>query len=186
MAVETLDWRAARAFVDEAKVRECCTAPTDAPEWMWQADAVPYLCLGLPEKPPAQRDTPFHVFASGWTQLEGVMIQMPEPDFAADVRAAVVARIERALRDLLLTFPPGVTGLFYYSAPWALDVLSELFDGQSLQAREGYFATAKTFTPARTWPVRRLGDGDYEVLRVARHVIDPGRVMQLTHRASRN
>ncbi len=164
MAVETLDWRAARAFVDEAKVRECCTAPTDAPEWMWQADAVPYLCLGLPEKPPAQRDTPFHVFASGWTQLEGVMIQMPEPDFAAGVRAAVVARSERALRDLLLTFPPGVTGLFYYSAPWALDVLSELFEGQSLPAREGYFATAQTFTPARTWPVRRLGDGDYEVL----------------------
>ncbi len=163
LAVETQDWAAVRAFVDAAKVRECCTAPPDAPSWMHEPDGVPYLCLGLPPAP--AEGTPFRVFATGWTDIEGVMILMPEPDFPADLRASVVARSERALRDLLLAFPRGTTGLFYHSAAWALPVLHELFAGQPLPAREGYYAARDTFAPARTRLARRLGAGDYDVLR---------------------
>lgn|GEM_PF-907740 len=162
MAVETRDWRAARALMDVAKVTECCTAPPEAPAWMREPDAVPYLCLGLPAEPTAE--SPFRVLASGWPDLEGVMVLAPENDFPADLRVGLVARSERALRDLLLAFPAGATGLFYYSAPWGLGVLSELLEGQPLPSREGYYAAPDTLAPVRSRPVRRLTEDDHAVL----------------------
>jgi len=159
VATETLNWRAARAFIDRVRVRECCTAPTDAPAWMHEQAAAPYLCRGLPSEP--EEGSPFRVLVSGWTDIEGVMVLAPENDFPADLRAGLAALSERALRDLLLSFPAGATGLFYYSAPLALAILAEVLDGH---AREGYYATPESPIAMGPRSVRRLGPEDHGAL----------------------
>ena len=163
MAIETDDWHVARVLLNEAKVSGCCIAPPDAPAWMHTADAVPYLCLGLPATPAEAPE--MRVYTSGWPTTEGVMVLDPNEAFTADMRAGLAVRSERALRDLLGAVPRGMTVLFYYAEAWILDVLKELCVGQELPAREGYFCTPQAFTPDTRQPVLHLGPADHDVLR---------------------
>lgn len=157
MATETHDYAAAMAFIERAKLRDCFIPAPHTPPWL--GPTVPYLGMGLrPDAPPpAPGELPtFQVWASGWGQIEGVLIATPEVDFDADLKACVAATDERALRDLLLAFPRGALGLFYFGSAWMLPTFQELFDGEPMPAREGYVATAATFAPDRSVPARQL------------------------------
>src|SRR4051794_36183822 len=128
MAVETTDYVEALDFINHAKIRDCyIPTPTAPPQFQDERqllELIPYLGLGLkagtaPGGAPAAR-----AFATGWTGIEGVMLLQPEPEFDADLRASLAADNERALRDLLLAFPPGQVGFFYLAAEWMQPVLA--------------------------------------------------------------
>src|SRR5581483_4333982 len=121
MAMETTDYAAALEFIRQTKRRACYLPTPAAPEGLH--DTIPYLGLGLTADYDTKKETlpeteRIQVFASGWTELEGVMLLKPETEFDADVRVALAARNERALRDLLLAFPPGKLGFFYLGGDW--------------------------------------------------------------------
>jgi tRNA G18 (ribose-2'-O)-methylase SpoU len=168
MATETTDYPAVLEFIHRAKQRDCYlptpTAPNQFQDEQQLLPLIPYLGLGLKAEPPTGESPAARAFAAGWTSLDGVMLLQPEPDFDADLRASLTATSERALRDLLLAFPPGQVGFFYVSAEWMLPVLSELFDGRVMPAREGYFATAGSFLPQREPPARRIGGEEYPLV----------------------
>jgi tRNA G18 (ribose-2'-O)-methylase SpoU len=168
MAIETTDYAAVLEFIHRAKLRHCYLPTPGAPPQFQDErqllDLILYLGLGLKTEPPAGEPPAARAFAAGWTSLEGVMLLQPEPEFDADWRASLTATSERALRDLLLAFPPGQVGFFYISARWMLPVLSELFEGREMPAREGYYATAASFVPHLTPPARRIGAEEYPLV----------------------
>jgi len=168
MATETRDYAAVDRFIQSVKLRECFTPPPAAPEWM--GDNIPYLGLRVLTGPCVPFESVFtspeaKIFISGWTDIEAVLAFAPEPEFDADLRAVVAATNERALRDVLLTFPRDRVGFFYVGGVWPLTTMAEVLDGQVMPAREGYYASHDTFIPDRTHPVRQLTDADYELVR---------------------
>jgi tRNA G18 (ribose-2'-O)-methylase SpoU len=173
MATQTTDFEAVLAFIDEAKVRDCYLPTPDVPDPQGHIQqlsrSIAYLGLGLKgwlhqRQDSAPQTAPFQAFVTGWTELEGVMLLTEETEFDADVRVAIAARNERALRDLLLAFPARQVGFFYLSSAWMLPALDEILDGHRMPAREGYFATTDTFTPQHDYPARRLVAADYPLV----------------------
>ena len=65
------------------------------------------------------------------------MLVVPETEVNADLRAVLIAWNERALRDLLHTFPSGKVGLFFLGEEWMQTTLEELYEGRLLPVREG-------------------------------------------------
>jgi tRNA G18 (ribose-2'-O)-methylase SpoU len=173
MATETTDYTAVLDFIQQTKLRECYRPTPDIPDELRDEanllSVIPYLGLGLSaeygKEQGAEAASPqFQAFAAGWTELEGVMLLTPEPKFDADMRVAIAARNERALRDLLRAFPAGKRGFFYLGGAWMLPTLAELLDGQAMPSREGYYAAQNSFTPRRDYPARRLEPTDYPLV----------------------
>ena len=170
MSTEITDRAAVAQFIEEARVRECLIPDPLLPEAMrLHPDTAPHIRsgLGLPFGPGGADGAPLEglrVLASGWDALEGVMLLSPEEEFDADLRVVVATTNERALRDLLLSFPSGQTGFFYCAGEWTLNCLCQVLDGQAMPAREGYFAVSASFAPHQTYPVNRLSDEDYSIV----------------------
>ena len=173
MATATTDYAAVLAFIDQAKLRDCFIPSPELPALLGDEQTlvhtIPYLDLGLSSEVEkgqgsSQEKPKFEVYAAGWTEVEGVMLLTPETEFDADVRVSLAATNERALRDLLLTFPAGKIGLFYLGAAWMLPVLKEMLDGRVMPSREGYYATANTLRPCHDFPARRLESSDYPLV----------------------
>jgi len=173
MATATTDYRAVLDFIDQAKLRDCFLASSEVPlplrEERKLLGTIPYLDLGLTAEvgkglAPAQETPKYQVFATGWTELEGVMVLTPETEFDADVRVGLAATNERALRDLLLAFPAGKVGFFYLGGVWMLPMLQEMLEGRVMPSREGYYATAETLLPCHEFPARRLEASDYTLV----------------------
>ncbi len=170
MATETTDYAAVLAFVRQAERRDCLLADPALPEQLRTRPDSDALDVGLADAYAAYRRTgrwgrSYRLFATGWTELEGVLILAPAAAADADLRASIAATNERALRELLLAFPRGRVGHCSYAAAWMLPTLAELLDGVALPDQAAYFATADTFTPCQPQPVRRLGSGDYDLVR---------------------
>ncbi|MCA1596817.1 MAG: RNA methyltransferase [Chloroflexi bacterium] len=166
MASLTTEYEAAFSYMQRAKRHDCRVADPDAPELLDSVN-IGYLSHGLGggNGVPASVQENVQVFATGWTNLDGIMIVAPEPDFNADRRVCIAASNERALQDLLLSFPAGLVGFFYFAADWMLAGIEQAIHGRALPAREGYFATEKTFIPYDTYPARAIGDSDYPLVR---------------------
>ena len=170
MATETTDYAAVLAFVREAERRDCLLADPALPEQLRTQPGSGALDVGLADAYAAYRRTgrwrrSYRILATGWTELEGVLILAPSAAADADLQASVAATNERALRELLLVFPRGRVGHCSYAAAWMLPTLAEMLDGVALPAHAAYFATTDTFTPCQPQPVRRLGSGDYDLVR---------------------
>ena len=170
MATETTDYAAVLAFVRQAERRECLLADPALPEQLRTQPGSDALDAGLADAYDEHRRTgrwrrSYRVFATGWTELEGVLILAPAATSEADLRASVAATNERALRELLLAFPRGRVGHFSYAAAWMLPTLLEMLDGVALPGQTAHFATADTFTSYQPQPVKRLGSGDYDLVR---------------------
>ncbi len=170
MATETTDYAAVLAFVRQAERRDCTLADPALPELLRTHPGSGALDAGLASAYAECRRTgrwrrSYRILAAGWTDLEGVLILTPAVAADADLQASIAATNERALRELLLAFPRGQVGRFSYAASWMLPSLAEMLDGVALPAHEAYFATADTFTPCQPQPVRRLGSGDYDLVR---------------------
>ena len=170
MATETTDYAAVLAFVRQAERRDCMLADPALPEQLRTQAGSDALDAGLADAYDEHRRTgrwrrSYRVFATGWTELEGVLILAPAATSEADLRASVAATNERALRELLLAFPRGRVGHFSYAAAWMLPTLLEMLDGDALAAHTTHFATADTFIPCQPQPVKRLGSSDYDLVR---------------------
>lgn len=160
MATLTSDLDAVQTFINQVKIRDCYIADDAAPTVLQDAGQrgqhIPYMSSGAA---PLQQ-----CYITGWPEIEGAMLLAEEQEFNADCRVIIAANSERALRDLLTTFPAGQTGFFYLSSPWMLDALEDFFEGQPLPACEGYFATAATFISQQPQRARRLTQEDYPLV----------------------
>ncbi len=190
MATETTDYAAVLAFIRQAERRDCILADPALPELLRTHPGNDALHAGLADAYAEYRRTgqwrrSYRILAAGWTDLEGVLILTPAAAADADLQASIAATSERALRELLLAFPRGQVGRFSYAAAWMLPSLAEVLDGVALPAHQAYFATADTFTPFQPQPVRRLGSGDYDLVRgrwsddaLGLHPLNPHRIGQ--------
>lgn len=170
MAQLTTDFKAALDYIAQAKRKQCLVPDEHLPEPWWTNPDIPYLGVGLSGDyrrflQTGQWPAEYQVYATGWDSLDGVMIVREEPEFDADLRVGIAAENERALRDLLLKFPRGRIGFFYCASEWYLPVLAEVLEGQVLPGRVGYFTTGATFRPYARRAVRKLGPGDYDLVK---------------------
>ena len=174
MATKTMDYKTVLEFIHQIKIVECYIRDPHLPEPMKSAPEIPYVDVGSRYRKSGELPDSYQVFASGWTELEGAMVTMPEPYFDADLRVLIAARNERALRDLLLSFPREKVGFFYCAGAWTLNAISEILDGHVMPCREGYFTTEATFHPIQHHPVMKLGKEDYEIVQTqwSKHVWD--------------
>ena len=143
MAAETTDYAAVLAFVREVEQRDCLPADSALPGQLRTRPESDALDAGLADAYAEYRRTgrwrrSYRVFATGWTELEGVLILAPAAGADADLRASIAATNERALRELLLAFPRGHVGHFSYAAAWMLPTLAELLDGNALPGQTAY------------------------------------------------
>ena len=143
MATETTDYAAVLAFLRQAERRDCLLADAALPEQLRAQAGGGALDAGLADAYAEYRRTgrwrrSYRVFATGWTELEGVLILAPAAGADADLRASIAATNERALRELLLAFPRGQVGHFFYAAAWMLPTLAELLDGDALPGQTAY------------------------------------------------
>ena len=143
MATETTDYAAVLAFVRQVERRDCLLADAALPEQLSTRPGGGALDAGLAAAYAEYRRTgrwrrSYRVFATGWTELEGVLILAPAAGADADLRASIAATNERALRELLLAFPRGLVGHFSYAAAWMLPTLAELLDGDALPGQTAY------------------------------------------------
>ena len=143
MATETTDYAAVLAFVRRAERRDHLLADAALPEQLRDQPGGGALDAGLADAYAEYRRTgrwrrSYRVFATGWTELEGVLILAPAATADADLRASIAATNERALRELLLAFPRGHVGHLSYAAAWMLPTLAELLDGDALPGQTAY------------------------------------------------
>ncbi|HZP80390.1 MAG TPA: RNA methyltransferase [Chthonomonadaceae bacterium] len=136
MAAETTDYSAALAFLARSRAEAGAVVPSEGVGHL--PGAMPDLDLGWTLRPGEPSESAgIRAFVTGWTKWEGVMLLAPEREFAADLRVALAARSERALRDLLLAFPYGKVGVFQCWAAWMGYALEELLEGRRLPTSEG-------------------------------------------------
>ena len=81
----------------------------------------------------------YKVFVTGWQQLDGVMFLEPTDTPNSDYQVHLTTTTERSLRELLLAFPRGRTGLFPLTEKWIDDRLHDLLDGNVVQTNTGSF-----------------------------------------------
>ncbi|MDE0085144.1 MAG: RNA methyltransferase, partial [Candidatus Poribacteria bacterium] len=81
----------------------------------------------------------YEIFVTGWQQLDGVMLMEPKDTPNGDYQVHLRATTERGLRELLMAFPRGRTGLFPLREKWIADRLQDLLDGETVQNSTGSF-----------------------------------------------
>lgn len=81
----------------------------------------------------------YEIFVTGWQQLDGVMLLEPTDILNSDYQVHLTTITERSLRELLLAFPRGRTGLFPLAEKWIVDRLHDLLDGDTVQTSTGSF-----------------------------------------------
>ena len=79
----------------------------------------------------------YEVFVTGWQQLDGVMLIEPTDTPNGDYQVHLTATTERGLRELLMAFPRGRTGLFPLTEKWIADRLQHLLEGDIVQTNTG-------------------------------------------------
>ena len=81
----------------------------------------------------------YEVFVTGWQQLDGVMLLEPTDTPNSDYQVHLTATTERGLRELLMAFPRGRTGLFPLTEKWTADRLQDLLEGDIVQTSTSSF-----------------------------------------------
>ena len=84
-------------------------------------------------------DPTYEIFVTGWQQLDGVMLLEPVDTRNSDYQVHLTVTTERGLRELLLAFPRGRTGLFSLTEKWMEDRFQDFLDGDVVQSSLGAF-----------------------------------------------
>ena len=137
MAVETKDYEAVINFLQPPDPRKSLAQIPVRPELMRSTPATSALGSSLKEDYEYQKRTgewrrDYQIFIAGWVQLEGVMVLTPAQDLDADLQVEISAANERALRNLLLSFPRTKVGYFRYGGRWMFNALAEILDGHEM------------------------------------------------------
>ncbi len=134
MAVETKDYEEAIKFLLSSDSRKPLARITASHESAWATHAPSDLGEALKEDFEYQKRTgewrrDYQIFVTGWRQLEGVMALTRAQELDADLLVDISAKNERALRNLLLSFPRTKVGRFRCGGRWMLNSLTEILDG---------------------------------------------------------
>ena len=137
MAVETKDYETVINFLQSSDSRECLAQIPARPESTRSTQATSDLGALLKEDYDYQKRTgewrrDYQIFISGWVQLEGVMVLTSAQELDADLLVEISATNERALRDLLLSFPRTKVGCFRCGDRWMFNPLGEILDGHEM------------------------------------------------------
>ena len=138
MAVETKDYETAINFLQSSNSRKCLASSIPAPAESTRQTQSTSELGGLLKKDYEYRKRTgewrrdYRIFIAGWVQPEGVMILTPAQELDADLLVEISATNERALRDLLLSFPRTKVGYFRCGDKWMFDALREILDGHEL------------------------------------------------------
>ena len=137
MALETKDYETVINFLQSSDSRECLAQIPARPESTRSTQATSDLGAFLKEDYDYQKRTgewrrDYQIFISGWVQLEGVMVLTPAQELDADLLVEISATNERALRDLLLSFPRTKVGCFRCGDRWMFNPLGEILDGHEM------------------------------------------------------
>jgi TrmH family RNA methyltransferase len=140
MAVETKDCEAAINFLQSSNSRKCLAKIPASPESTRSTQATSDLGGLLKEDYDYQKQTGewrrnYQIFISGWARLEGVMVLAPDEEPDVDLAVEISATSERALRDLLLSFPRMKVGRFRCVDKWMINALAEVLDGHEMSDR---------------------------------------------------
>ena len=81
----------------------------------------------------------YQVFTSGWLNIEGVMLMVPEETLDADYRVYLIATTERSLRELLLAFPRRCGGMFRIAEKWIKERIKDILEGDFVQTDSGRY-----------------------------------------------
>lgn len=73
------------------------------------------------------------IYQSGWHNLEGVMLSIPDKTTNADYQVYPIATNERSLRELLLAFPRQSVGMFLITDEWIENRIRDFFEGESIK-----------------------------------------------------
>lgn len=84
-------------------------------------------------------DPAYEVFTTGWQHLDGIMLLEPTDTPNNDYQVHLTITTERGLRELLMAFPRGPTGLFPLKEKWIEERLHDLLDGDVVQTNTGSF-----------------------------------------------
>ncbi len=137
MAVETKDYETVINFLQSSDSRECLAQIPARPESTRSTQATSDLGALLKEDYDYQKRTgewrrDYQIFIAGWVQLEGVMVLTSAQELDADLLVEISATNERALRDLLLSFPRTKVGCFRCGDRWMFNPLGEILDGHEM------------------------------------------------------
>lgn len=84
------------------------------------------------------------LYQSGWHNLEGVMLSIPDKTSNADYQVYLIATTERSIRELLLAFPRQYVGMFLITDEWIEHRIRDFFEGESIKVEsERYFRGIK-------------------------------------------
>jgi tRNA G18 (ribose-2'-O)-methylase SpoU len=168
MAIETKEYEKVIKFINDVGVKELFIPNAELPEIFTKLHG--WIGSGFEGEYKRYIDTgewatrTYQIFVSGWTEIEGVMIINEEDELDADIRVSITAKNERALRDLLASFPRGKVGFIYTAGEWTLNTISEFLDGYIMPSRECYFASNNTFKGKEYAPVKKVGHDDYHLV----------------------
>ena len=81
----------------------------------------------------------YQIFVTGWQQLDGVMLLEPMDTFDCDYRVHLTPTTERGLRELLIAFPRGYTGLFHLNEKWIENRIHDVLEVDVIQSDAGSF-----------------------------------------------
>ncbi|MDE0297656.1 MAG: RNA methyltransferase [Candidatus Poribacteria bacterium] len=134
MAVETKDYEAAIRFLRSSRSRKRPAQVSDRSESECSPEVASELVALMEKDWEHQKRTgewqrAYQVFIAGWEQLEGVMVLTPVQESGTDLVAEISATNERALRELLLSFPRTKVGRFHCGGRWMFVALAEILDG---------------------------------------------------------
>ena len=137
MTVETKDCEAAIGFLQSSDSWKSLAQNPARPELTKLPQATSDLGALLKEDYEYQQQTgewrrDYQIFTAGWGQLEGVMVLAPSQESDADLVVEISATNERALRDLLLSFPRTKVGRFRCGSRWMFNALAEILDGHEM------------------------------------------------------
>ena len=137
MAVETNDYETVIRFLQSFDSRECLAQIPARPESTRSTQATSDLGALLKEDYDYQKRTgewrrDYQIFIAGWVQIEGVMVLTSAQELDADLLVEISATNERALRDLLLSFPRSKVGCFRCGDRWMFNPLGEILDGHEM------------------------------------------------------
>ncbi|MCG9126265.1 RNA methyltransferase [Candidatus Poribacteria bacterium] len=82
-------------------------------------------------------DIDYKVYTSGWKEIEGVMILLPEQEDDTDYNVILCANTERSLRELLLKFPRSCKGNFSSTKPWMIDRSKDILIYNKIKSKNG-------------------------------------------------
>ncbi len=137
MADETKDYETVINFLRSCDSWKSRSESFANPELTRVPQETPDLGALLKEDYDYQRQTgewrrDYQIFISGWARLEGVMILTPDEEPGVDLEVEISATNERALRDLLLSFPRTKVGRFRSVDRWMINALAEVLDGHEM------------------------------------------------------